>query len=168
MIQLIQLSNDRMTLIDWPDCEVSIDGKFWRNGKEKTVCIGRVGYKIVQRSVNNKTQQKYLHRVLLESFVGPCPDGCEALHINGDRMDNSISNLRWGTRKENVADAIRHGTATIGVKNSKAKFDATQVVSVRRLKQQGVSSKEIAHSFSVSVATIDNIIRGKTYTGVMS
>lgn len=162
------MSTERKTLLDWPDCEVSADGKFWRHGKEKAVCIGRVGYKVVQRSVNNKTKQKYLHRVLLEAFVGPCPDGCEALHINGDRTDNRLSNLRWGTRKENVADAIRHGTATIGVKNSKAKFDEVQVVSVRRLKQKGVSSKDIAARFSVCAATIDNIIRGKTYAGVMS
>lgn len=51
-----------------------------------------------------------LHRLVLEAFVGPCPDGYEALHSNGVASDNRVQNLRWGTRSANVRDAVRHGT----------------------------------------------------------
>jgi hypothetical protein len=43
-------------------------------------------------------------------FVGPAPEGMEGCHYNGDPTDNRLENLRWDTRKANVADAIRHGT----------------------------------------------------------
>jgi hypothetical protein len=50
-----------------------------------------------------------VHRLVLEAFVGACPQGMEALHANGDPADNRLENLRWGTRSENQRDRIRHG-----------------------------------------------------------
>ncbi len=55
-----------------------------------------------------------VHRLVLETFIGPCPEGMEALHGDGNRHNNRRSNLRWGTRKENEADKVRHGTARRG------------------------------------------------------
>ena len=51
-----------------------------------------------------------LHRLVLETFVGPCPEGMECLHADGDKHNCELSNLRWGTREENVQDSIKHGT----------------------------------------------------------
>lgn len=51
----------------------------------------------------------YVHRLVLEAFVGPCPPGHEALHMNGEPTDNRLVNLRWGTRSENKLDEVRHG-----------------------------------------------------------
>lgn len=50
-----------------------------------------------------------VHRLVLEAFVGPQPDGAEACHWNDDPTDNRLENLRWDTRSANVADAIRNG-----------------------------------------------------------
>lgn len=55
-------------------------------------------------------QDKYIHRLVLEAFVAPCPDGMEACHNDGDRTNNHISNLRWDTRLGNCQDIIAHGT----------------------------------------------------------
>lgn len=52
----------------------------------------------------------YVHRLVLEAFVGPCPAGQECLHGNGIPSDNRLRNLRWGTRSENSLDALKHGT----------------------------------------------------------
>lgn len=51
-----------------------------------------------------------VHKLVLLAFVGPPPKGYECLHGNGDPSDNRLENLRWGTRGENIRDAIRHGT----------------------------------------------------------
>ena len=57
-------------------------------------------------SRNSKT----LHSLVAEAFIGPCPDGCEVLHIDGSRTNNCVDNLRYGTRRENIMDAVKHGS----------------------------------------------------------
>ena len=50
-----------------------------------------------------------IHRLMLEVFVGPAPRGAYALHNDGDKTNNTLSNLRWGTDSENALDMVRHG-----------------------------------------------------------
>lgn len=45
-----------------------------------------------------------VHRLVLESFVGPCPEGMEACHANGNGFDNRVENLRWDTHENNMAE----------------------------------------------------------------
>ena len=54
---------------------------------------------------------KRVHRMVLEAFVGPCPEGMQCRHLNDVKNDNRLNNLAWGTRKENSADAIRNRLA---------------------------------------------------------
>jgi hypothetical protein len=51
-----------------------------------------------------------IHSLVAEAFIGPCPDGHEVLHIDGTRTNNCADNLRYGTRRENIMDAVRHGS----------------------------------------------------------
>ena len=50
-----------------------------------------------------------VHRLVLEAFVGPCPEGLEACHYDGVPSNNSLSNLRWDSRSANMLDRVRHG-----------------------------------------------------------
>lgn len=50
------------------------------------------------------------HCLVMLAFVGPCPDGLEVLHSDGDGLNNRLSNLSYGTRSQNSLDAVRHGT----------------------------------------------------------
>lgn len=49
-----------------------------------------------------------VHRLVLEAFVGPCPDGMVACHWDDDPDNNALDNLRWGTLVENARDALRN------------------------------------------------------------
>lgn len=51
-----------------------------------------------------------LHSLIAEAFIGPCPTGHEVLHKDGRRINSRLSNLRYGTRRENISDAVAHGT----------------------------------------------------------
>lgn len=51
-----------------------------------------------------------VHKLVLLAFVGPRPEGLECRHLNGVPADNRLENLRWGTRRENILDAVSHGT----------------------------------------------------------
>lgn len=57
-----------------------------------------------------------VHRLVLESFVGPCPDGMEVCHYDGDPANNRIENLRYDTRSANMFDRVRHGRDLNSVK----------------------------------------------------
>jgi hypothetical protein len=47
--------------------------------------------------------------LVLEAFVGPCPDGLEACHWDDDPTNNRLSNLRWDTSIANKRDMARNG-----------------------------------------------------------
>jgi hypothetical protein len=154
-------------LIDFlPNTHISKDGRLWRNGREKKFTVGPLGYEVVSFSTNNKTKTYYKHRLVLHAFVGECPMGCEALHINGNRLDNRLENLRWGTRKENVADAIKHGTATIGSKNGAAKLTNEMIKTIRQSRLINDSVDKLSNQYQVSVTTIKRVLNGLTYKGV--
>lgn len=53
--------------------------------------------------------RRYVHRLVLEAFVGPCPAGMEGCHRNCDPSDNRLINLRWDYPKANVADTLLLG-----------------------------------------------------------
>lgn len=52
----------------------------------------------------------FAHRMVLEAFVGPRPEGMFGCHSDGNPANNALHNLRWGTHSENMQDAVRHGT----------------------------------------------------------
>jgi len=79
-------------------------------GKPMKRTVLASGYVSSGFSRNGKTTPVLLHRLVLESFVGPCPEGHETCHVNGNRLDARLANLRWGTAKSNQADRIIHGS----------------------------------------------------------
>lgn len=70
----------------------------------------RGGYRMIDLSIGGERETHLVHRVVLQAFVGPCPAGMECCHRNGQRADNRLANLRWGTRPSNARDQIAHGT----------------------------------------------------------
>jgi hypothetical protein len=74
--------------------------------------VGKRGYLQVGISRCGKASSRYAHRLVLEAWVGPCPDGMESRHLDGDKQNNRIGNLRWGTHEENIEDNYRLGRST--------------------------------------------------------
>lgn len=74
------------------------------------------GYSRVSLSLDGHSDA-YVHAAILETFVGPRPDGCQASHKNGDNTDNRLSNLAWETPSANNQRKAGHGTAMIGERN---------------------------------------------------
>jgi hypothetical protein len=48
--------------------------------------------------------------LILLTFVGERPEGMDVCHKDGDSSNNSLSNLYYGTRSQNVKDSVKHGT----------------------------------------------------------
>lgn len=67
------------------------------------------GRYFVELNGDGKHRQRFVHRLVLEAFIGPCPEGMESCHWNDDPSDNRLSNLRWGTHSDNMNDRVRNG-----------------------------------------------------------
>jgi transcriptional regulator with XRE-family HTH domain len=135
------------------------------NGKILKATLGSHGYLYVTLRSN----KKYLvHRLVLETFVGPCPAEMECRHLNGIKTDNRLDNLCWGTRSENMQDKNRHGTNISGdhkgIKNGMSKLNEEKVKKIKKLlKEDKLTQKEIAKLFNVSACTISAIKNGRVW-----
>src|SRR5690349_8150963 len=76
--------------------------------------IRRHSYLTVALSKDSKKTIRFVHRLVLEAYVGPCPPGLVACHNDGDPTNNRLDNLRWDSQKSNCADKLRHGTLCRG------------------------------------------------------
>lgn len=65
---------------------------------------------------DNKAKTCGVHRLVLEAFVGACPEGMECCHNDGDHTNNNLDNLRWDTHSNNVYDIVRHGRHQFALK----------------------------------------------------
>lgn len=74
--------------------------KFGNNGR---------GYLFVNLSLNSKTKQFYIHRLVATHFIPNPQNKKEVNHIDGNKSNNCIENLEWVSRKENIEHAIRTG-----------------------------------------------------------
>jgi DNA invertase Pin-like site-specific DNA recombinase len=86
-----------------------------------------------------------------------------ARHLGDDKMNSALTNLCWGTSKENGADAVRNGKVVRGERNGKARLTADNVVKI--LAMTG-THKEVASEFGVSLGCIYNIRSGRTWKHV--
>lgn len=101
---------------------------------------------------------QYIHRLVLDAFVGPCPAGHVCAHLDGSRTNNSFSNLAWASFKENMAHKKLHGTEARGEKRPNAKLTAPVVIEIRRLWEAEHSPKTLANRFGVSKSAIEAIV----------
>lgn len=126
---------------------------------------GAHGYQqvILYRAAKKKTH--LVHRIVLDAFVGPCPENMEGCHGDGDRENNSLENLRYGTRKENLADRFAHGTVAQGEGVKTSKLTADEVLKIRAI-GTSMSQREIAKIFGVSQYAISCVLLGKSWRHV--
>ena len=101
-----------------------------------------------------------VHRLVLETFVGPCPPGMEGRHSDGVPANCSLENLSWGTHSENMLDRTRHGTNwdNRGMNCPVAKLTDTQVLEIRYLGSLKVSQTQIGKIYGVTPSHISRIL----------
>lgn len=167
--------------------EVCADGLVRRSAPGAGARVGRVltvskradGYCTV--TLGRSSTTNYVHRLVADAFIGPCPDGMEVNHLDGDKSNNSVRNLEYATRAENAAHASRmgltptgdsHGSKTHpemvpkGQSHGNAVLTDVEVVSIRRLRSRGVRLKAIAARFGIAEATVSSIAKGKSWSHI--
>jgi hypothetical protein len=126
------------------------------------------GYLIFSVYFPEGKRKIFAHRAVLEAFVGPRPDRHICRHKDGNPSNNHVSNLEWGTYRQNEADKILHGTVRKGSMNSQARI--TEEIALQIANANG-SQLSIAARFGVGRFVVRGIKSGDTWgwlTGVKS
>ena len=110
-----------------------------------------------------KRHRWYIHRLVLTAFCGPCPEGMEACHNDGNQTNNCLSNLRWDTHVSNLSDKINHGTHIKGEAHKKSKLKPADIYKIRELRNCGLTQQSIAETFNVSRRLIGGILSGSKW-----
>ena len=142
-----------------PGYFITEDGRIF---KEKKATIGKNGYP--HTGFRRGDKNRYIHDLVLETFVGPRPDGHQASHLNGDRADSRLENLTWETPKENNARKSGHGTEPVGENRYNAVVDPADVYYIRSLKNTGYGFfTALAKKLGYDVNTVRSIYYKQTW-----
>jgi hypothetical protein len=133
----------------------------YRNSKDACLKPGVAtgGYHQVSLCRENKKNQRLVHRMVAEAFIG-IPDGMVINHKNGIKSDNRLANLEVVTRSENE----RHKWDVLGIKiRNLAKLTQSDADSIRLLRTSGMTLKAIAAQYGVSLSNIHYVVTYKTW-----
>lgn len=148
----------------YPWYEVSDRGDV-RNIRTNKILGRRVdkdGYRLVQLYDNGRGLNHKVHRLVAEAFIARDPERDQVNHINGNKEDNRVENLYWCTRSENTRHAYDSLHFQANVKPAilaHTKLDDRKIRDIVRLRKDGVSVKEIARMYNVSIASIYRVSR---------
>ena len=82
-----------------------------------------VGYYKVCLSKNNIDKQYLIHRLVAIAFIPNINKSKYVDHINNNKIDNTISNIRWCTNQENCFNSSLNKNNTSSVKGVSWKKD---------------------------------------------
>jgi len=109
---------------------------------------------------------RYVHRLVLEAFVGPCPDGMQGCHEDDVPSNNVLGNLRWDTQFGNMADKIRNGKQPRGQQHGRSILFDKQVKKIKQMLRASHRQKHIAAEFGVDASLISHIKAGRRWTHI--
>ncbi len=147
-----------------PDYLISTTGTVWssRSRLFLQLCTGSGGYLIVTLCESGNRKTCLVHRLVLEAFIGLCPEGMECRHLDGNPVNNNLGNLRWGTHKQNIHDAIQHGTRAIlgkGEKHPNSKLSDQDRRLIFSVYHDGAyTQRELADRFEVGLTQVNRIV----------
>ncbi len=171
--------NELKTIPRFPNYSITRDGRVWSKPR-----ITSHGHKRIGRWLNPVTNYGYknlilfsnlqrhtckVHRLVLETYIGACPNEMLCRHLDGNKQNNHLGNLCWGTPSENQADRITHGTMSVNVGsgNGLAKLAEKDVRMIIYMHRTGLFlQREIAKIYQVSRPTISNIVSRETWRHV--
>jgi hypothetical protein len=146
----------------YPGYRADEDGSIWSNRtgvwRRLKQRAGTRGYLLVCLCICGTKETRLVHRLILLSWVGQCPDGMEACHGDGNRANNRRDNLRWDTPQNNWTDRKRHGKGCEGEKNAGAKVTAADVHAIRRRAAAGETQANLGKAYGLSNPAIGDIV----------
>lgn len=132
----------------------------------------RQGYKKVCVKTENGIKNRLVHRLILEAWVGPCPEGCVTNHRNGVKSDNCLENLEYCTQSENMVHACGYGLSpkppiTRGSECRLSKLNEKKVLAIRSSTDRKPGYvRRLADEYGITPSTVSKILLRHTWTHI--
>ena len=145
------------------DYEITKSGEIINihNGHKRVLQPNTKGYLRVM--INGKNL--FVHRLVAEKYVPNPENKPQVNHIDGNKLNNHYTNLEWVTNQENRNHAIKYGLHTMGEDCSWSKLNNDKVKFIRKHKDD-ITVKEFTELFNVTRATIDDVIKFRSWKNV--
>lgn len=122
------------------------------------LCDDGRGYLCTTAYIYGRHHRLYAHQCVLHAFVGKQEKGIEVRHINSNPRDNRLENLCYGTKSENMQDAVKTGTLIF----SRSKLSKDDVIAIGRDTRP---IRTIAKDYGICEATVFSIKTEKSFKG---
>lgn len=120
-------------------------------GQIRKQYLNKDGYYTVGLSDGSQIKTVQVHRLVAKTYLECPPDAIEVDHIDKNRMNNCIENLRWVTHNENM-------------KNQSNSFGAIKAVQNIETQEIFHSITEAANKYHIAKQNISAVLKGKRKT----
>lgn len=125
---------------------------------------GYVGFRV---SLGQGRRKDILvHSAVALTFLGEKPSPMHQVrHLDGNKKNNKVENLAWGTPKENCQDRILHGVQARGRQTvSNWKLTDLEVCEIRHLANHtNMKQKDIGKLYGIVQGQVSSIKLGKSW-----
>jgi hypothetical protein len=156
-------------LPQYPGYAISDDGRIrGRSGKWLSPSPNSGGYlHVTVFSPTGKQHSRTVHHLVGWAFHGEPQPGQQIRHLDGNKLNNAATNLRWGTGAQNQQDRILHGTAMAGERHPRATITDDDVRSMRRIYAAGgATQRELAAIYGFCDQQVYRIINRRAWKHV--
>lgn len=121
----------------------------------------------LKQKINGKLTSRYVHKLVAEHFLEK-KDGVCVIHLNYDKTDNKLENLRWATKKERDVHHLNNPAYKnkVGKHPTNAKLTETRVMLLKRKlndPNRRTRLKIIAKQFGISEMQLHRIKTGENW-----
>lgn len=160
------MSNTK-TIPGFPEYMACTDGRIYSIKRERWLIPQNRGggYHYVNLGRSNPRR---VHRLVAITFLPNPYNKPQVNHIDGNKTNNSLTNLEWSTASENTAHAYSLGLMNIPKHEDRhnSKLSEKDIQFIREQYSNGIKQGLLAKQFSVDPSNISRIVNNKYWIGV--
>ena len=151
------------SISDRGNIRLEIDRRNGRKGKRIASSLAR-GYRKVGLTAEGGVQRCYILSRLIGLYWVENPDPehlTEIDHKDGNKLNNSLDNLEWVSRKENAARAAAMGLYKCGEENPNSRLTDRQADEIYKRVHAGENQRALAKEFGIGQTMVSRIKLGQ-------
>lgn len=126
-------------------------------------CVGNNGYRVIGLMGILKAKRVKVAVLVLSAFRGVRSKGIVCRHLDGNKLNDTLDNLAWGTQKENKADELETGHRMRGEKHHNCKLTEPEVIEIYNRAITGENQRTIAREFGIRNSNVSMIKRKQAW-----